>query len=105
MRAMREQLKRHSCERRRSRARRAEEEGADTFFVCERRRSRRIHARDARAAEKRERARLISEPQVRIGRKSQPSDKRSLRCPGPSNAVSGRSYSPTMANCFVVITA
>jgi hypothetical protein len=30
-----------SCERRESRARRAEEERADTSFVCERRRSRR----------------------------------------------------------------
>ena len=39
-----------SCERRESRARRAEEEGAEAFFLCERRRSRRTPARDARAA-------------------------------------------------------
>jgi hypothetical protein len=37
------------CERRESRARRAEAEGAEAPFLCERRRSRRIHARDARA--------------------------------------------------------
>jgi hypothetical protein len=37
--------------------------------------------------------------------KSQPRGKRSLRYREPVNAVSRRSYSPTMANCFVVITA
>jgi hypothetical protein len=41
---------RHAASVGRSRARRAEEEGAETLFLCERRRSRRIHARDARAA-------------------------------------------------------
>ena len=38
----------HSCERRESRARRAEEERADTLFVCERRRRRRIPAARSR---------------------------------------------------------
>jgi hypothetical protein len=32
----------YSCKRRKSRARRAEEEGAEAVFLCERRRSRRI---------------------------------------------------------------
>src|SRR5215218_2750815 len=40
----------HAASVGKSRARRAEEEGAEALFLCERRRSRRIHARDARAA-------------------------------------------------------
>jgi hypothetical protein len=49
--AMRERAACDSCERQESRARRAEEEGAEVLFLCERRRSRRILACDARAAQ------------------------------------------------------